>query len=360
MKKNIVNFVSDGVIFSPKEYLEKLSEINSLTSINSDHYGKGGVTESMEIEFARITGKEKAIYLPTGTMANQLAVKLLNGNNTKVIVPDNSHIYRDEADAAQSVHGKRLIPAGQGKLNFDLDELESLIDYMKKNEVCDSGLGTVVIENPVRSADGVFVPAETVKQISDYCRSNGYKLHLDGSRLHIAAAYSGVSVSEYSSYFDTVYISLYKYLNASGGAVLCGNSKLIDMLPHYIKIHGGNILQNWNNTAMALHYLEGIDDRWKKMIKTSDYLFTELNKTENVSINFFSNGTNVSELRFSNSVNQAVFKEYLYKEHKILLGRTDEHGIVKLFINESILSADTDELVDTWKKGISKSLNHIS
>lgn len=357
MKKLPVNFIIDGILISPQKYLEKLLEINSSKQIKIDFYGKGGTTEILEYEFARLTGKEKAVYLPSGTMANQLAVKLLNGNKTKVIVPDNSHIYRDEADAAQSVHCKRLIPAGRGKPYFDLDELESLIDHIKKNEVYDSGLGTVVIENPVRSADGVFVPVETVKQISDYCKTKGYKLHLDGSRLHIAAAYAGVSVSEYSSFSDTVYISLYKYLNASGGAVLCGDSDIIDQIPHLIKIHGGSILQNWNNTAMALYYLEGIDDRWKNIINASGHLFTELNKTECISIKTFTNGTNVSELRISEKVNQTLFKEYMFKEHNILIGRTNENGIVKLFVNESLLSADIDELADIWKKGISASAN---
>jgi threonine aldolase len=223
--KPLVNFAFDGPWFSPRDYLEKLIEIDRTEPIHPDIYSSGGVTRKLEEEFARITGKEKAIYLPTGTMANQVAMKLLNGNHTKVVVPENSHIFRDEADAAQSVHKLRLIPLGKDKAYFKLDELKDTISYLEEGEVFKSGLGTVVIENPVRRADGAIVPMETIKAITSYCKQEGYKLHLDGARIHIASAYSGVPVSEYASHFDTVYISLYKYLNAAGGGILCGDAE---------------------------------------------------------------------------------------------------------------------------------------
>ncbi|MGH1336580.1 MAG: threonine aldolase family protein, partial [Aureispira sp.] len=232
-----VNFIYDGLSFTPQEYLEKLNEINGAKSIEPDFYGNGGVTTALEKEFAKITGKEKAIYLPTGTMANQLAIKLLNGNNTKVIVPENSHVYRDEADAAQSVHGKRLIPVGKGKPYFDAVDLKNTIEETNNNEVFRSGLGTVVIENPIRRADGTSIPLDKIKKLANYCQEHNYNMHLDGARIHLAAAFNKVSIAEYASYFDTVYISLYKYLNAAGGAILCGEAAIIDQVAHQIKIH---------------------------------------------------------------------------------------------------------------------------
>ncbi len=115
-------------------------------------------------------------------MANQLAIKLLNGNNTKVIVPDNSHVFRDEADAAQSVHKLRLIPLGKNKAYFNLNDVKNAIKYLDENEVFKSGLGTVMIENPIRRADGTIIPLKTIVEITEYCREQGYKLHLDGAR----------------------------------------------------------------------------------------------------------------------------------------------------------------------------------
>ena len=350
-KQSPVNFIFDGYPLSPDEYLTKLQEINKSKPIEPDFYGDGGATKLLEEEFAKITGKEKAIYLPSGTMANQLAIKLLNGNNTKVIVPENSHVYRDEADAAQSVHGKRLIPVGTGKPHFDLTDLKSAIEYIDTNEVFKSGLGTVVIENPVRRADGAFVPIDTIKEISNYCKANNYKMHLDGARIHLAAAFSNVTLSEYTSYFDTVYISLYKYLNAAGGAILCGDAKTIDQISHQIKILGGTMFQSWQNTSMALHYLKGVNLRWVQVAKTSEKLISDLNKIDGISILSLKNGTNIYDLTLTNRINLKKLAIFLYEQHNIWLGRANEKGIVKFTVNESLLTRDYNDILNAWKKG---------
>jgi threonine aldolase len=350
--KAAVNFIYDGPMFSPQDYLAKLNEIDKANPIEIDYYSSGGVTKALEEEFARITGKEKAIYLPTGTMANQLAIKLLNGNNTKVIVPDNSHVFRDEADAAQSVHNLRLIPLGKDKAYFDLNDVEHAIQYLDQNEVFKSGLGTVMIENPIRRADGTVIPFETIVEITNYCREQGYKLHLDGARLHIASAYSKVPVSEYASHFDTVYISLYKYLNAGSGAMLCGDAAFIDQIPHQIKILGGTMLRNWSNTAMALHYLNGIDQRWQEVIRTGAYLISELNKLDGVTITAVKNGSNVFDLKLAQEINPQELTRLLFTEYDMRIGTTNEQGLVKFKVNETLLSRDPEEIIHAWKAAI--------
>ncbi|CAM1349430.1 threonine aldolase family protein [Tenacibaculum ascidiaceicola] len=352
-----VNFIYDGLAFSPQEYLEKLNEIDKKKPIQPDFYGDGGATKLIEEKFAKITGKEKAIYLPTGTMANQLAIKLLNENNTKVIVPENSHIFRDEADAAQSVHSKRLIPVGTGKSYFDITDLKNTIDYTNNNEVFKSGLGTIVIENPVRRADGTYVPIDVIKNVSKYCKENNYKMHLDGARIHIASAFNNLSLSEYASYFDTVYISLYKYLNAAGGAMLCGDAKIIEQIPHQIKILGGTVFQNWTNASMALHYLEGINERWDEVVMKSKKMITALNKLNGISITSLKNGTNIFDLTLSDEISLKKLALFLYNEHNIWLGRANDKGIVKLTVNESILTRDYNDILNAWKKGIEQARN---
>lgn len=349
-----VNFIYDGLAFSPQEYLKKLNDINIKKPIKADYYGNGGETKLLEEKFAKLTGKEKAIYLPTGTMANQLAIKLLSQNKTKVIVPENSHIFRDEADAAQSVHNKRLIPIGKDKSYFELEDLKNSINYTDKNEVFKSGLGTVVIENPVRRADGTAIPIETIKEISNYCKQHNYKMHLDGARIHLASAYTGVTLFEYASYFDTVYISLYKYLNTTGGAILCGDASLIDKISHQIKIHGGTMFQNWNNTSVALHYLDGIDERWNEVVKSATKLISHLNTIKGISIKSLKNGTNIYDLKLENEINFKKLTTYLYNEHNIWLGRVNENNILKFTINESLLTRDIKEILEAWKLGVKK------
>ena len=94
----IIKFFGDGEMFEPEDYLIELQKAHAATAIIRDRYGSGGVVEALEKKFAALTGKEKSIFMPTGTMANQLAIAVLSGENTKIFVQDTSHVYRDEAD----------------------------------------------------------------------------------------------------------------------------------------------------------------------------------------------------------------------------------------------------------------------
>ena len=347
-----INFVIAGLAFSPEEYLEELNKVQQASPIEKDFYGRGGTTKLLEAEFAKLTGKEKAIYMPSGTMANQIAIKLLSGNRTKVIVPENSHVFRDEADAAQSVHNKRLIPVGKGKPGFDLEDLKNVIEYTNQGEVSKSGLGAVVIENPVRRADGHAVPLETIKAISAYCKAQGYKMHLDGARLHMASAFNKIPVAEYASYFDTVYISLYKYLNASGGAVLCGAAEIIDQVTHQIKIHGGAVFQTWHQSAVALHYLNGIDERLSEVVALSAQLMAALNKVKGVEISRLKNGSNIHHLKLDREIDAKALSSYLNKNHRIRIGRPNKYGVINFVFNESLLYRPINHIIDSFQEGI--------
>lgn len=354
-EKPLLNMISDGLFFSPGEYLRKLEELNNTQAIEADFYGNGGVTTELEKRMAQLTGKEKAIFLPTGTMANQLALAALSGENTKVLVPENSHIYRDEADAAQAVHGKRLVPVGTGKPYFSAKDLAETVTNHDAGEVFHSGWGALAVENPIRRADGAVIPIETIREVTASARSRGYGLHLDGARLHIASAYTGVTVAEYAALFDTVYISVYKYLNAAGGAILCGKAELIDKLRHRMKIYGGTVFQTWPSAAMALHYLDGIDARWQNIRRTGEQVFAGANKLKGVRVESVPNGSNIYRLRLDGKIDAKKWVNGLYENHGIWLGMPDEKGIIKLSVNESILRITPEEQLKAWEKVLASS-----
>ena len=348
----IVKFFGDGEVFDPADYLNELQKANAATAIIRDRDGAGGAVELLEKKFAEITGKEKAICMPTGTMANQLALAVLSGENSKVFVQETSHVFRDEADAAQTVFQKRLMPLAKGSAYFTAQELQSAIESLKDEEVFKTGIGAVSIENPVRRADGKFVPLEEIQKISAYCRSNKIKLHLDGARIFIASAWSGVSVKDYSSYFDTVYISLYKYFGASSGAVLSGPKEIIDKMAHLVKVHGGSMYSNWPSAAMALYRMEGFENRLHAAIKASDEIFTALNKVSGIRINPLEGGTNLYALELSKEVDGKKMQETLNMDFNIRIPGPDDKNRSLLTINETLLYQNPAYIINAFKKSI--------
>lgn len=348
----IIKFFGDGEMFEPADYLNELQKANAAAPIVKDRYGAGGAVEELEKKIAAITGKEKAIYMPSGTMANQLAIAVLSGENTKVFVQETSHVYRDEGDAAQSVFQKRLMPLAKGETFFTAQQLQNAVENLKTDEYLQTGIGAVSIENPVRRSDGRFVPLEEIKKISAYCRSNNIKLHLDGARIYMASAWTGVPVKKYASYFDTVYISLYKYLGASGGAILCGDKAVIDKMPHLIKVHGGNMYGNWANAAMALYRLQGMEARLQTAIKRANAIFEALNKLPGVKVTSMPGGTNIYNLDLSKEINGKKMHENLRKDYNIMLSLPNENNHSLLSVNETLNYQRPDYVINAFKKSI--------
>ncbi|MCW3463530.1 threonine aldolase family protein [Chitinophaga nivalis] len=351
-----VNFINDGLSLSPAAMLDKLQEINKQTAIVPDFYGQEGTMEALLEKFRQLTGKEKAIYMPTGTMANQLAIMMLSGEDTKVFVQETSHVYRDEADAAQSVHRKRLIPLAPGEPFFTLETLQQALAYYEEGEVFKSGVGVVSIENPVRRCDGQTFPLEEIRRISAFCREKGYRLHLDGARLHLAAAFAGVSIQEYARYFDTVFISLYKCVGAVSGAILCGDKVVIDKMEHQIKIHGGAIYRNWVNSALALHYIDGLEERLQATARQAKELIRQLNQFPELKIVPYTHGSNVCEMEVSKKINNEKLSNVLRARHQIVMRRTVENGKVRLNFNETLLNRKVEHIVAAYRQAIKEVL----
>jgi len=346
-----VFFINEGPFYRPGEFIEKLDAINKSTTIVRDSFGEGGTVEALTKRFAEVTGKEAAVYLTSGTLANQLAISELSATKSKVLVQEMSHVYRDEADAAQTVFNRRLIPLALGNHFFTLRELQEAIKYHHDSEAFETAIGAISIETPVRRADNRLFPLDEIRKISDFCRKNGYKLHLDGARLHIASAYTGTSVREFASYFDTVYMCLYKYLGATGGAVLCGEKLLVDRIPHLIKVHGGSIFTNWPNAAMALHHLEGIDARLQLAVAKSNDLFSMLKQVPEIDITGFSDGTNTRNLKVSPRLDLKKFKDSL-RENFITTVVPQEDGFIKVRVNETLLLQENATILQAFKNAV--------
>src|SRR5258708_12086280 len=124
---SIVQFRSDGLGLSPQEYARLLAEIAATRGIAIDDYSRGGVVTELETRMASLLGKEAAIFLPTGTLANHLALRLLARTGRRVLVQQESHLWNDEGDCAQTLTGLTLVPLAPGRATISLAEIEAAV-----------------------------------------------------------------------------------------------------------------------------------------------------------------------------------------------------------------------------------------
>lgn len=305
----VVRLSGDGLGLAPAQYARLLIRLLDEKAMTPDSYSLGGVVEALEEECARVLGKERAIFMPTGTLANHMAVRALAGGPSRVIVQEESHFYQDEGDCAQTLSNLTLMPLAAGRATFTAAEVQRVLDQTKGARVV-SRVSAIAVETPVRRRQGEqFDPAE-VKKIVALARREGIRLHLDGARLFLQAAYTGESAAEYARPFDTVYVSLYKYFNAASGAILAGPREIIDGMYHGRRMFGGGLNAVWPFALVALHYLSGFEDRYSRAVRLSEDWIRGLQQHGSFTIDRVPAGTNLFRVRVKGA-DAAAFRKRL-------------------------------------------------
>lgn len=237
-----VNFVADGLGLSPREYATLLRDVTMTLDLEPDYYSNGGVVRELERKFAQLLGKEAAMFVPTGTLANHLAIRKLAGNDRRVLVQAESHFYNDSGDCAGTLSGLNLIPLASGRSTVELAEVKHWVERSAGGRV-ETKVGVISIESPVRRKNHEMVEFGELQRISGYAREQGIRLHLDGARMFNLPFHSGKSVRDYAALFDTVCVSLWKHFNGASGAMLAGDATFINELFHVRRMFGGSLPQ---------------------------------------------------------------------------------------------------------------------
>jgi threonine aldolase len=347
--ENRVYAIGDGVRHTPESYARLLASLTSGGKVAPDDYSRGGIVEELETRMASLLGKEAAVWLPTGTLANHLAIRLLAGTRRRALVQAESHLYMDCGDCAQTLSGLNLIPLARGRATFTLEEVQQAANDAAEGRVV-TQIGAIQIETPVRRRSGETFDFAQIEKISEWARARRIGMHLDGARLFLEAAYTRRRLSQYTELFDTVYVSLYKYFNAAAGAILAGPKQLLDGLYHTRRMFGGGLPHVWPYAAVALHYVDGFQERFGKAVKTAESVISTLQKDSNFELRRISNGTNIFEMR-TTGVNPPVYQ-----------GRLESAGIsvkppaagewFSLQVNETWMRASAEEITARFQRAL--------
>ncbi|MCH8063071.1 MAG: aminotransferase class I/II-fold pyridoxal phosphate-dependent enzyme [Chloroflexi bacterium] len=346
-----VVFQGDGEPKTLSGMLSTLAAFDSEFGYEPDNYMVGGTVQALEERLADLLGKEAAIFLPTGTMANHFAVRALCGSRPRALVQEQCHLYNDTGDCVTRLSNINLVPLAKGRAFFTLEEVTEAVEQSEAGRVTNP-IGAMMIESPVRRKAGRVQSLEEMKAITDYCRERGIGTHLDGARLYMMCAATGIGPREYSDLFDTVYVSLYKYFGAPYGGLLAGSRELIGEMYHDRRMFGGSLSSAGLAAALALHGLNGFEQRFASAMAKASELFEDLNKLETVRVGKFENGSNIFPVELDESIDHAMLIKRLSELRIIVRPAEGSEKLSTLAVNTTILRQPNEEIVAAFREAL--------
>ena len=284
----VVRMDVDGVGLTPSEFASLLQRLS--IGLSPDEYSLGGEVAALETLFATLLGKEAAVFLPSGTLANHLAVRRLAKGRPRVLVQADSHLYNDSGDCAERLSALNLVPLLPGEATLTRKAVDEALARTASGRVA-TGVGVISIESPVRRLRGAMGDLEEMRAISALARERGIGLHLDGARLYVASAYTGIAPSDYAALFDTVYVSLWKSFSSGSGAILAGPRATLEDLYQDRRMFGGALHAAWPFAAVARHHAPGAIERLRAGIAVSEEWARQLDGSDALAIERVPNGT---------------------------------------------------------------------
>ncbi len=221
--------------------------------VGDDVYREDPTVNRLEARAAELAGKEAALFVPTGTMGNTIAIKLLTEHGQEVICDSRAHLLDYELSMMAWFSGclVRAIPTSRGLLNWD-----EVRRQIRPVNPYGAPTGAVSLEQTHNMAGGTVYPMSTVCEICDGAHERGLRVHMDGARIFNASAALGIPVHEIASRSDTLMFCLSKGLGAPAGSILAGPATLIDKGRLYRKRLGGGMRQSGILAAAGLVALE--------------------------------------------------------------------------------------------------------
>ncbi len=251
-----VDLRSDTVTRPTKAMLDAMMR----AEVGDDVFGDDPTVNRLQEVAAERAGKEAALFVPSGTMANQIAIRLLTTPGDEVVMESGAHPYKWEAGAAATFSGVQIRPVTGPRGHL---EVEAVAATFQAPDPHVAPVRLVCVEDTSNRGGGSVYPLERLDALAALAHERGAAAHLDGARAFNAVVASGVPLDRRARGFDTVCFCFSKGLGAPVGSVLCGPKELIDRAVRVRKALGGGMRQAGFLAAAALHALDHHVDRLK-------------------------------------------------------------------------------------------------
>lgn len=269
---------------------EAMRQAMASAEVGDDVFGEDPTVNRLQEKIQEITGKEAALFVSSGTQANQVSINAHTYPGDEVICEYRSHIFNYEAGSPGMLSGVQLLPIQGDYGILDPEEVEEAI---RPSDHHFPRTRLISLENTHNRWGGTVYPLEKIKEISEIAADHDLRMHLDGARLWNASVAADVPIREYAQYFDSVSLCFSKGLGAPVGSVIAGSREFIDRAHYFRKAYGGGMRQAGILAAAALYALEHNVDRLADDHRRARYLAENINEMPGLLVNLKTVQTNI-------------------------------------------------------------------
>lgn len=337
----LIDLRSDTVTCPSKAMREAMAN----AEVGDDVFGEDPTVNALQKKCAELSGKEAALFVPTGCMSNQLAIKSQTNPGDEILLEAESHILNYETAApafisqvqAFSIQGSNgIITSAQIK------------KYIRPSAYYFPKTSLLCLENTHNRAGGTIYPIETIKEISELGRNENIRLHLDGARIFNACVETGITLKEYASYFNTVSFCFSKGLGAPVGSVLCGDKETITKAHKFRKILGGGMRQSGILAAAAIYALDNNIERLKDDNKKAKTFAEGISVFKDIAVDLETIQTNIVIFHLNRSESDILKFKFDLKQNGVLIS-DGSYGSLRTVFHLDVSEEQVNEAIEVFK-----------
>lgn len=340
--KTFIDLRSDTVTKPTAAMRKMMAE----AEVGDDVYGEDPTVNALQKKVAKLLGKEKALFVPSGTMANQLAIKSHTQPGDEVIVEATAHPFNFEGGAGAVLSGVQFnCPKGLRGI-LEVSQVEDTIRPLDHHFPLSR---LVCLENTSNRGGGSLYPLKNIIEISQLAKARGLLVHLDGARLWNASVASGIKPKEYALWADSVSVCLSKGLGAPVGSLVAGSAAFIDRVHRFRKMFGGGMRQAGILAAAGIYALDHHLDRLREDHENAHRLALGLSKLKGVSLDPDQTETNIIIFDVTNSGMTALQVTQAMKKAGVLIQAVSQTQI-RLVTHLDVSTADSEKVIEAFRK----------
>jgi len=326
---------------------DEMREVMARAEVGDDGYGDDPTVNRLQEISAEITGKEAALYMPSGTMTNLVAIMTHTRPSDSIVMGKNAHSWKYESGGPSAIAGVLpIIIDGDGTFTWDDVEENSL-----GGDVHLAPTTLVMMENSHNDGGGIVFPQEKVEEIGEKARFWGIKTHIDGARIFNAAVASGKNVAELCAPADTVSFCLSKGLGCPVGSVLCGPADFIERAGRYRELVGGGMRQAGIIAAAGIYALENNVERLADDHESARYLAKGLAAIDGYEVDIDRVETNMVFAELSDENENAVLFAAKLRDMGLLVNPISKRCL-RAVTCLNVSRADIDDALRIFEKAV--------